>query len=49
MPMQRMQWWMRPAEPGLGDGEPIPSSPIRLVAGTRTSSKVSSQCPSRSV
>jgi hypothetical protein len=37
-PIRRMQWWMRPGPSrAWAIANPPPSSPIRFVAGTRTS------------
>ena len=42
-PIARMQWWMRPGpKRAWAIAKPAPSSPIRLVTGTRTSVKRSS-------
>ena len=45
-PIARMQWWIRPGPSrAWAIAKPSPSSPIRLDAGTRTSSKSSSAWP----
>ncbi len=46
IPISRMQWWMRPGPSrAWAIRNPPPSSPSRLVTGTRTSVSVSSECP----
>ena len=46
MPIERMQWWMRPGPSrAWAMAKPVPSSPMRLLAGTRTSVKRSSAWP----
>ena len=48
-PISRMQWWIRPGpRRPWAMRKPSPSSCSRLSAGTRTSSKVISMCPSGS-
>ena len=45
-PIARMQWWMRPGPSrACAMAKPPPSSPMRLLAGTRTFSNVISQWP----
>jgi hypothetical protein len=46
IPISRMQWWMRPGPSrAWAMAKPPPSSPSRLVTGTRTSWKAISECP----
>jgi hypothetical protein len=46
MPIARMQWWIRPGPSrAWAMRNPLPSTPMRFDAGTRTSVSVISQCP----
>ena len=49
MPIERMQWWMRPGPSRAWEiMKPSPSPASSALAGTRTSSKSTSAWPSRS-
>ena len=49
MPIDRMQWWMRPGPSRAWEiMKPSPSPASRALAGTRTSSSSTSAWPSRS-